>query len=292
MASTASRLRTHAFGLAKVYGCPMDVEVEERGRWRVAWTDGPSLTLVISSFQREFPDLTGIRYGRDHERRPLMLGALRAVAAATEERLDQLTHPMWGDLESAARTQLDDVTDPWENATTRERAMVDQLLTRTARRDYWGDGPFEDTDAAFAELLRRRGVAWLLEPAPEPTTSAPARQVAPDGPADALVLTPLEFLTDRYAAEADRRAWEQDAQPMPASRLFAQAADDTGIGKAEALTALGLAAEVDAREARLIDAARAAGASWTEVGTVLGMTKQSASERRNRLSAASSPTGP
>jgi len=74
---------------------------------------------------------------------------------------------------------------------------------------------------------------------------------------------------------------------MPVGRLFAQASDDAGIGKAEALAALGLAAgvraEADAREARLIDAARAAGASWTEVGGILGMTKQSAAERRARI---------
>ncbi len=288
-ASASTRLRTHVWGLAKVYDCQstMDVRSEGRGKWRISWTDGPSVTRVSRSIDRDLPDLAGIRFDRDYQPRTTVLGALRVVAAATEDRMARLTDPLWGGLESAAREHLDDVTDPWEGATARERAMVERLLDRTARRDAWGDIAFEDEDAALDELLRRRGVTWLLEPASDTTAPEPIRQAEPDAIADALVLTPLELLTARYAAGADRQAWDQGAQPMAASRLFAQAADDSAIGKPEALAALGLAAavraEADAREARLIDAARAAGASWAEVGGTLGMTKQSAAERRARL---------
>ncbi|MFF2080574.1 hypothetical protein ACFVXG_38150 [Kitasatospora sp. NPDC058162] len=290
---TGTQLRNHVRGLAKTYNCQatMGVRSEGRGKWRVYWTDGPSVTRVSRSIARDLPDLTGIRFDRDHERRPMLLGALRVVATATEERMERLTDRVWGDLESAAREHLDDVTDPWESATARERAMVERLLAHTARRDPWGD-TFEDEDAALAELLRRRGVTWLLEPAADTTVPGPVRQAEPDATADALALTPLELLTARYAAGGDRRAWDQGAQPTPAGHLFAQAVGDAGIGKAEALAALSLAAgvraEADAGEARLIDAARAAGASWTEVGGILGMTKQSAAERRARLTPSAS----
>jgi len=240
-ANTSPPLRNHVWGLAKVYNCQsMDVRSEGRGKWRISWTDGPSVTRVSRSIARDLPDITGIRFDRDYERHTAVLGALRVVAAATEDRMERLTDPLWGGLESAAREHLDDVADPWEGATARERAMVERLLARTARRDAWGDIAFEDEDAALAELVHRRGVTWLLEPAPA-TTPEPGRQAEPDAIADALELTPLELLTARYADGTDRQAWDQAAQPMPAGRLFAQAADDAGIGRSEALAALALA---------------------------------------------------
>ncbi|MFD8781243.1 hypothetical protein [Kitasatospora sp. NPDC059599] len=67
-----------------------------------------------------------------------------------------------------------------------------------------------------------------------------------------LALAPPEVLIAREAAGADRRAWEQCARPVPAGRLFARAAGDAGIGRAQALAALGLAAGVRAD----VDAAR------------------------------------
>ncbi|WP_073819257.1 hypothetical protein [Kitasatospora sp. CB01950] len=62
---------------------------------------------------------------------------------------------------------------------------------------------------------------------------------------------------------------------------------DDAVGAREALAALGLAAgrraALDAAEARLIETACAAGGSWNAIGAALGMTKQSAAERYQRL---------
>jgi len=199
-ASASTRLRTHVWGLAKVYNCQatMDVRSEGRGKWRVSWTDGPSVTQASHSIARNLPDLTGIRFDRDHTLHTTILGALRVVAAATADRMERLTDRLWGDLESAAREQLDDVTDPWESATARERAMVERPLARTARRDPWGYTTFEDEGAALDELLRRRGVTWLLELASDTTTAPESdRQAEPDATANALELSPLELLTAR-----------------------------------------------------------------------------------------------
>ncbi|MFJ2193908.1 hypothetical protein ACIOJE_39180 [Kitasatospora sp. NPDC087861] len=72
-------------------------------------------------------------------------------------------------------------------------------------------------------------------------------------------------------------------------QAHAAATADDAITKAQALAALslipGLRADLDAAEVRITDTARTAGATWNEVGTVLGMTKQSAAECRNRLNA-------
>ncbi len=88
----SSRLRSHVWGLARVYDCRagMGVRSEGRGRWRVFWTDGPSVTRVSRSIARDLPEITGIRFDREYERRPMVLGALRVVATVTEERMELL----------------------------------------------------------------------------------------------------------------------------------------------------------------------------------------------------------
>ncbi len=166
--------------------------------------------------------------------------------------------------------------------------MVERLLALTVVRDEWGDVLYESWDNAIAELVRRRALAWLLDPADDAAT--PGRQAETDVPGEGLELTPLELLTVRFATGADRTAWVRQARPMSADRVFAAAVVATAAGtltRKEALAVLGLVAgrraELDAVEARTIDTARATGATWSEVGTVLGMTKQSAAERRKRL---------
>ncbi|WP_327071939.1 hypothetical protein [Kitasatospora sp. NBC_01302] len=289
-AGAGARLRRHVYGLAKVYDChDLDVKSEGRGKWRVTWTDGPSITVVRTSLDREFPDLAeAVRYDREHERRAMVLGALRVAAAASEDDWDSLDDH-W--LSWKARECLEDVTDPWSGASARERAMVDRLLAVTALRDGWGDVLDEDEYRAIEELVRRRGVGWLLDTTTTSAT-APDRQAEPDAVPEGLELTPLELLTVRYAAGPDRRAWVQQARPMPADQALAAATADNSVTKANALAALalvaGLRADLDAAEARITDAARTAGATWSEVGATLGTSEQAAAERRTRLGSTAS----
>ncbi|MFI5534530.1 hypothetical protein ACIA8O_38945 [Kitasatospora sp. NPDC051853] len=284
--SPSTMIRKHLFGLAKVYDChTLDVRPEGRGRWRVEWTEGPSVTVIRTSVAREFPDLAaGIRYVRETGVRPHLVGALRALATMSEHDLDRLDHHR---LENLADAVLDDVTDPWDTASPREKAMVERLLAATAVRDPWGDVVHESWDHALAELVRCKGIAWLLEPQPAPAADQRG-QGKPDAPAAGLDLTPLELLTVRYAAGPDRTAWLRQTTTLPPDRALAAVLADQHPGRPEALAALrlvaGLRAELDAAEARVIDAARAADATWTEVGAALGgITKQAAAERRGRL---------
>jgi hypothetical protein len=108
-----------------------------------------------------------------------------------------------------------------------------------------------------------------------------------------LQLGPIELLTSRYARGDHGAAWRERAAPMPAAEAFAAALADPEPDTESSLAALALVAELravlDGQEVALIDRARGTGASWTDVGQVLGMAKQSAHKRYALLSSRMTP---
>jgi len=120
----------------------------------------------------------------------------------------------------------------------------------------------------IADLVAERGLAWLL----------------PDGagdPADAEPgLAPIEVLTARYATGPAGRAWREQARTMPVRAAVQAALADPDLDTDAALATVALLpqlrAEQEHLEAAAVDAARRVGASWTQVGTALRISKQSA----------------
>lgn len=237
----------------------------EAGTWRLEWSDGPTPRGVMSDLATA--DLAAeITIHRSLSARAVALGAIRLAAvggfAPTSRRRP-------ADQVEAA---LDDVEHPELAADDREEYLAERLLAEAEVADR--SGPAQ---SLVCELLAERGLGWLV------TTAG--------------VATPLEVLTARYATGPGAVAWRERAEPMPVRVAVEAALADSTIDTPAALATLGLLkvlrAEQERAEAHAAAAARRTGATWTQIGAALGITKQSAAKwAANRTGGVSSRTRP
>src|SRR6478609_11294465 len=178
--------------LSVQFRVPFEPQYEPAGaRWTLRWYDGPTVDAVRRALGRLFPDgaADALAVRRDVTTRALVLAAIRETRAGAMHR----SVGSWGQryhLEQllAGQEHPDRPADP------REAAMLERLLAAATAGSVRGPAA-PDLSRAF-DLVARDGVAWLL---PEHRLAGPADR-------DALALTPLEYLTARYATGVHRTA--------------------------------------------------------------------------------------
>lgn len=217
----------------------------DAGTWRLEWSDGPTPQMVTADLAKTDVEIT---IHRSLSARAVALGAIRLAAAGGFAR--QRRPPV-----DQVEATLDDVDRPELAADDREEHLVERLLAEAADRP----GPLQ---SRVCELVAERGLGWLV------TTAG--------------VATPLEILTARYATGAAAVAWRERAESMPVRAAAEAALADSTIDAAGALATLSLLkmlrAEQERAEAQAAAAARQTGATWTQIGAALGITKQSAAK--------------
>ncbi|MEU8378294.1 hypothetical protein [Streptosporangium sp. NPDC048865] len=96
----------------------------------------------------------------------------------------------------------------------------------------------------------------------------------------------LRVLTERYATGADRQAWIERGVTLPLEQAVLAVLADPQAPPACRRAALALTVPArrlwEQRAAVLTDLARAGGDSWSEIGRVLGVSKQAAQQQRTR----------
>ncbi|MFJ8039335.1 hypothetical protein ACIRBX_02325 [Kitasatospora sp. NPDC096147] len=180
-----------------------------RQSWTLRWYDGPSVAEVRAALHREEPDRTAVL-----TRRHLTVRAL-ALAAIRETRDGNLRRWVgsWGQRYHLEQ-MIGDRPHPDRPAGPREEAMLARLLAAATAGT--GDWAVPDEHRVF-DLVARQGIAWLL----------PSHELAPPGDqADGTALTPLEYLTSRYATGEHRTAWETSLTPLPVDAAVTAARTD------------------------------------------------------------------
>ncbi|OKJ13620.1 hypothetical protein [Kitasatospora sp. CB01950] len=267
------RVRRIADRLSVQFRVPIEPQYDQAGhRWTLRWYDGPTVAAVRCALERLFPndptapndqaapgdpaapsapiasngpapeDAARLAVRRDLTTRALVLAAIRETRAGAMHR----SVGSWGQRYHLEQL-LADQEHPDRTADPREAAMLERLLEASSTDVARGAGG-PDLARAF-DLVARDGVAWLL---PEPHLAGPADR-------DALALTPLEYLTSRYATGVHRAAWETALTPLPLRAAVSAAHQDPEPGPDAARAALTLlpalraraSAELDAVEARL-----------------------------------------
>ncbi|MFI9786401.1 hypothetical protein ACIHEI_23325 [Kitasatospora sp. NPDC051984] len=233
--------------LSVQFRVPIEPQYEQAGhRWTLRWYDGPTVAAVRCALERLFPDGDRFAVRRDLTTRALALAAIRETRAGAMHR----SVGSWGQRYHLEQL-LADQEHPDRTADPREAAMLERLLA-AASTDTARGSSAPDLARAF-DLVARDGVAWLL---PEHRLAGPADQ-------DALALSPLEYLTFRYATDVHRAAWETALATLPLRAAVAAAHRDPEPDPDAARAALTLlpalraeaCAELDAVEARLAAAA-------------------------------------
>ncbi|MGA5819850.1 hypothetical protein ACPC54_18560 [Kitasatospora sp. NPDC094028] len=278
--SRSSEIRSFVQRISTRHGCAMETDYyDHKKKWEIRWHDGPTTATVLADVAQRLPDHKEIIYAsRDFSEEAIVLSAIRLFSSGEAGQ--------WLDLRYFAIRSLEDVAFPLRTATPRESAMVERALEESAQETRWGRD--RDADYALKLLKERRGIGWLLAP---PTED---RQLEADAPLLVVPdVTPIELLTSRYARGDHGAAWRECAEPMPPADAFAAALADPEPDQDSSLAALALVAhlrtQLDGQEAALIGRARGAGASWADVGQVLGMAKQSAHKRYAKLIAPPAP---
>ncbi|MFF4341879.1 hypothetical protein ACFY00_18330 [Kitasatospora sp. NPDC001540] len=217
-------------------------------RWTLRWYDGPTVDAVRTALGRLFPDGAGAAFAvrRDLTTRALALAAIRETRAGAMHR----SVGSWGQryhLEQLLAGQ----EHPDRPSGPREAAMLERLLAASTIESARGPAA-PDLSRAF-DLVARDGVAWLL---PEHRLAGPADR-------DELALSPLEYLTARYATGVHRTAWETALAVLPLRTAVTAAHQDPHPDPEAARAALALlpalraqlSAEIDAIGDRLATAA-------------------------------------
>ncbi|WP_030275584.1 hypothetical protein [Streptomyces sp. NRRL B-24484] len=234
------RLRRLADRLGAQYRTAFEPQYDPlRRSWTLRWYDGPTPATVQSALRRLGPDSEGVLVRRDLTTRALALAALRETRAGAMHRWVG----SWGQRYHLAQL-LADQEHPDRPAGPREAAMLDRLLAAaTADAGSWAS---PDESRAF-ELIARDGIAWLL----------PSERLAGPGDAEGLALTPLEYLTSRYAAGVHRAAWETALTTMPLRAAVTSAEADPEPSADAARAALALLPALRAQLALDLDRAQA-----------------------------------
>ncbi|MEV7180864.1 hypothetical protein [Kitasatospora sp. NPDC093679] len=235
------RLRRLADRLGVQYRTAFEPQYDPVRRcWTLRWYDGPTPATVQSALRRLGPESEGVLVRRDLTTRSLALAALRETRAGAMHRWVG----SWGQRYHLAQL-LADQEHPDRTAGPREAAMLDRLLA-AATPDGGGPWAVPDESRAF-ELIARDGIAWLL----------PSERLAGPDDADGVALTPLEYLTSRYAAGVHRAAWETALTTMPLRAAVTSAEADPEPTADAARAALALLPALRAQLNRDLDRAQA-----------------------------------
>ncbi|QKW18292.1 hypothetical protein HUT16_03735 [Kitasatospora sp. NA04385] len=220
---------------------PFEPQYEPVGhRWTLRWYDGPTVDAVRCALERLVPDgaAAGIAVRRDLTTRALVLAAIRETRAGAMHR----SVGSWGQ-----RYHLEQLLAGQEHPDRpdgpREAAMLERLLAAATGESVRGPGPVPDLSRAF-DLVARDGVAWLL---PEHRLAGPADR-------DAAALSPLEYLTARYATGVHRTAWETALALLPVRTAVVAAHQDPQPDPEAARAALALLPALRAQLSAEIDA--------------------------------------
>ncbi|MFJ5228944.1 hypothetical protein ACIQBJ_03495 [Kitasatospora sp. NPDC088391] len=226
---------------------PIEPQYDPAGRrWTLRWYDGPTVAAVRCALERPGPDGAGFAVRRDLSTRALALAAIRETRAGAMHRAEG----SWGQRYHLEQL-LTDREHPDRPVDPREAAMLERLLSAAGAGAGRGSSA-PDLALAF-DLVARHGVAWLL----------PGHRLAGPADRDASALSPLEYLTSRYATGVHRTAWETALAVLPVRTAVAAAHRDRCPDPDAARAALTLlpalraevAAELDAMRDRLAAAA-------------------------------------
>ena len=237
------QVRRIADRLSVQFRVPIEPQYDQAGhRWTLRWYDGPTVAAVRCALERLFPDEERPAVRRDLTTRALVLAAIRETRAGAMHR----SVGSWGQRYHLEQL-LAEQDHPDRTADPREAAMLERLLEAASAAGAHGNAA-PDLARAF-DLVARDGIARLL---PEHRLAGPA------GP-DALALSPLEYLTSRYATGVHRTAWETALVPLPPAAAVAAVHRDPDPEPDAARAALTLlpalraraSAELDEIEARL-----------------------------------------
>ncbi|MEU3020196.1 hypothetical protein ABZ635_22695 [Nocardiopsis sp. NPDC007018] len=270
---TPQALRKLAAEISDAYDCRVNAEHEGGGSWLIQWTDGPTPTQMRTRAERAAPGAT-VELRRSHSPRAWTLAGLRATLAGDLDRF----RASGAALAARAEHRLETTEAPDRTADGEE--LLDALAQRHLERTEGGTAAYEEL---LLEPLAREGVAPLLIP----------RQGKFDG-TDPLIMSPAQHLTHHYARGEDAFAWTHRLRTLPAPDLVAAAQADADLDLVGRLAVLGLLEDMrrlwETTEAAAFAAAREAtapggAASWTQIGAVLGISRQGAQDRGKRRAA-------
>ncbi|GAA2646186.1 hypothetical protein GCM10010425_64370 [Streptomyces spororaveus] len=201
----ATRLHRLARTLTQRFGLDLHrheaVEAEWSGSaraWTFAWTDGPTVAQVRAACREAEPEASeGLLYVRTLSEASVALGAVRlTVSTATGPARRLLVRP--ADVEALFR----DVPFP-QPRTDRERALVYAVVYEIHDAHHRNQADAEE----ICGLIKQYGLAMLL------------RRCGAE-------LSPVEILTDHYAATHAHPAWRYRLAPMCAGVLFRAVRED------------------------------------------------------------------
>lgn len=247
-------------------------EHEGGGAWRLSWHCGPTRQAVQARVEEALP---GVRVvlDRTYCRRAYAIQALALV-------LDGTLRP-GRFLADTVQARMDGGIAEPDQAEGRLAALADRLEQAAEQSGL----PAWD-ERGVCDLVAERGVSWLLTPRQPKTDSADVLVMSPAEHLTHRFLPPVEHLTLRGSEEA--RAWHYRLQTLPARELVDRALAEETLDAADHLAVVGLLAQLraewEATEATALARAHEAGASWTDIGTALGITRQSAHARARRRS--------
>ncbi|MEV4561017.1 hypothetical protein AB0K51_29025 [Kitasatospora sp. NPDC049285] len=233
--------------LTAQFRVPIEPQYDQGSRrWTLRWYDGPTVAAVRTALERQQPDGERFAVRRDFTTRALVLAAIRETRAGAMHRFEG----SWGQRYHLEQL-LGDQEHPDRPSGPREAAMLERLLAAATAAT--GRGVSAPDEARAFALVARDGVAWLL----------PGDGLAGPADRDGLALSPLEYLTSRYATGVHRTAWETALAVLPVRTAVTAAREDTGADPDAARAALTLlpvlraqlSAELDEAERQLARAA-------------------------------------
>lgn len=263
---TPQQLRALAADLSERYPrCRATAEHESGKKWDLTWSCGPSVPQVKKAVTEAAPEAE-VRLLRSYNLRAHALTGIRACLAGQVDYYADRASLAWQVEDSLA-----EIENPDQTGDERLAAMADALMQEAGHTRL---------EHQMLEPIAQRGVAHLLTP----------RQARPraEGP---LTMSPAEHLTARYAHGEDAYQWRTRLRTLPVEDLVTAAQADPELDKVGRLAVLGLLEDMrrlwERTEASAFAAARdtdAPGgqASWTQIGAVLGITRQAAHERGHR----------
>lgn len=212
-ADRARKVRAFARTLEDRFGGRFDAEYDTGAKWRLDWVDGPAGDTVRAL--ADPADLAGadLRLWRRHSLKAIAVTSIRMAAAGKLGRYDGGRHPVdLAEWEAREVDFPDRGADPLQDTlasllvaaakTTSEKAWAEYHATHTPGSYRLGDYVPLDVENTVVDLVRTRGLGWLIEQAI----------------ADGAHLPPLAVLSARYADRAEPTgslAWRDRGQPLP-----------------------------------------------------------------------------
>lgn len=225
VANRAKRLHALARELNRRFELPHNTvraELDEYYRpakWFLRWTDGPTMAQVTAAAKEIDGEVLGeAKLFRSYSDFTWALATIRLTMSSDEPSWEEGYYPNYGHLS----TWLEKRKAP-QARNKREQVLADRLAVM-----------FDDSlsgrpsDELIQTYVRENGVAPLLHLEGHGETP----------------LSPVEVLTDRYAADEARKAWQRRLVPLAPLEAFLAVLADEEPAPGVAAAALALAPEV------------------------------------------------